>query len=968
VWNDFHEFKDVPFDAQIEVVIFDEDLMSDDLLGTIPISLAGISKVPPGQDWSIENWFLLGSDKSPNAKVKLRFEFKFKPLPPSAAPVESKKASQPTSSPIKTLFSSSSSSAGSAPPLEPAKSSSGISNIFAALSPKTDPARGKEYFGQPIMTQYQLRAHIYQARQLEAADLSGLSDPFIVVRCAGQSVQTSIKEQTLNPVYYSTKCLSILLPNPLSLAPNVVLNVFDNDLLGKTFLGRLSVPISMVQSMNPSIDELDPKWFELADIQGNPGQGSVLVSFQLFPMEMSTLPLPILKPKSVPMTIEISTLGLRSLSSVFGVNKPLIEFELPNGKKFKTNASAKPSSKNPNFLQVSDIPISVPVDTRYAPALNVNVIDNILGGFFKRRIGGSCLMLENYMEKGDDGEWKTDKRFDVLDEVKLEEEIKTIQDDPPEPSRSNFDISSSEVIHENDKAGLLSDEGKSMDFAEIKVESKEHQALENKDDDDDEEDHAPLLVDVKMDDAYTHEWGEKVSNSETVPKFRKNREVFEEELEAKMLLKPFDEISLFTGSKKAGLFSTGVRKVGLFKGLVRLTKDKSVGSPIDKSELLCPKDVFVRLYVLCGKSLTGMDSNGKSDPYLVVSLGKEKVSLRSKYISGNCNPDFYESFEFASQIPGPSELKIDVWDWDGIGDDLIGTTSVDVEDRWFCKSWRQIKKKPIEWRTLYNPSSSMSQGMLELWVDVYDSADAKKFPMVNIAPPPKEDWELRVIVWQCKEVTIKDEITQQNDLYITGLLDTPGQKRKKTDVHLRSKGGKGSFNWRMKYPLQLPMKLSHFSIQIWDMDFFSANDSICEVNLSLKAFFEKAYKVKDRIKMVKDGKDRIWIEDLRHPNEPGKSQGSVEVSFELLPKSLTVQYPAGDGRSDPNMNPVLPPPEGRLEWMKLLMNPFALLKEILGDRLYYKVCIGFCISTAITFVIYFFPTIFANLLAKSLVG
>eukprot|EP00475_Leptophrys_vorax_P037444 TRINITY_DN645_c0_g2_i3.p1 TRINITY_DN645_c0_g2~~TRINITY_DN645_c0_g2_i3.p1 ORF type:complete len:555 (+),score=164.61 TRINITY_DN645_c0_g2_i3:318-1982(+) len=554
-------------------------------------------------------------------------------------------------------------------------------------------------------------------------------------------------------------------------------------------------------------------------------------------------------------------------------------------------------------------------------------------------------MLEKYLEKGDNGEWKSDREFDILDEKKLQQEIALSKpeekdvEDPLSPSRTSQPL----------------DEKHEVEAHEDEDEKSENEKV-------------PLLLVKKVDDSFTHEWDEKFTSSESIPKFRKNREVHLSELECAMVIKPFDEIPLTTGSAKAGVLSSGVRRVGTFKGLIRLTKEKSAGSPINRLEFLSPKDVFVRVYVLRAKSLTGMDSNGKSDPYLVASLGKQKVSLRSNYISATCEPEFYESFEFASQIPGPSELKLEVWDYDGIGDDLIGSTSIDVEDRWFSKQWREIKRKPIEWRTIYNPSSSMSQGILEMWVDIYDSADAKKYPMVNISPPPREEWELRVIIWQCKEVTIKDELTQQNDLYITGLLDTPGQKRKKTDVHLRSKKGKGSFNWRMKFPVQLPMKLAHFSIQIWDMDFFSANDSICEANLNLRSFFEKAYKIKDRIKLVRDNKDRFWIDDLRHPNEPGKVQGQVEVSFELLPKALLTQLPAGDGRSDPNMNPVLPPPEGRLEWMKLFMNPFALLKEILGDRLYLKVCIAFWISTGITFLIYFFPTILSNVLAKALVG
>jgi len=151
------------------------------------------------------------------------------------------------------------------------------------------------------------------------------------------------------------------------------------------------------------------------------------------------------------------------------------------------------------------------------------------------------------------------------------------------------------------------------------------------------------------------------------------------------------------------------------------------------------------------------------------------------------------------------------------------------------------------------------------------------------------------------------------------------------------------------------------------MDFFSANDSICEAYLSLKSLFKKAYQVKDRVKLVKEGKDKIWIDNLRHPNEGDKNQGKIEVSFEVLPVAVSKLLPAGDGRGDPNMNPVLPAPEGRLEWLNLMMNPLKLLREILGDNLYRKLClITFC-GLFISFLVFFAPTFFSNILSRIII-
>ncbi len=43
--------------------------------------------------------------------------------------------------------------------------------------------------------------------------------------------------------------------------------------------------------------------------------------------------------------------------------------------------------------------------------------------------------------------------------------------------------------------------------------------------------------------------------------------------------------------------------------------------------------------------------------------------------------------------------------------------------------------------------------------------------------------------------------------------------------------------------------------------------------------------------------------------------GRVLISLELLPKALADKLPAGLGRGDPNTNPILPPPSGRLKFV-----------------------------------------------------
>eukprot|EP00488_Nonionellina_sp_1-RS-2012_P004076 TRINITY_DN9085_c0_g1_i1.p1 TRINITY_DN9085_c0_g1~~TRINITY_DN9085_c0_g1_i1.p1 ORF type:complete len:177 (-),score=33.14 TRINITY_DN9085_c0_g1_i1:136-666(-) len=171
-----------------------------------------------------------------------------------------------------------------------------------------------------------------------------------------------------------------------------------------------------------------------------------------------------------------------------------------------------------------------------------------------------------------------------------------------------------------------------------------------------------------------------------------------------------------------------------------------------------------------------------------------------------------------------------------------------------------------------------------------------------------------------QECDIKDEMSQMNDLFVTCALDGVDNKKYKkqqTDLHFRSQRGFGSFNWRMKFQLDLPCKQPpRLRIQIWDKDFFSVNDSICEAYLDLSGLFKKSLKNHDRTVMKCNGKERFWIDDLRHPNFDG-NQGEIKISIECMPMSIAQQLPAGYGQSDPNMNPYLAPPEGRSKFSLL---------------------------------------------------
>jgi Ca2+-dependent lipid-binding protein len=107
--------------------------------------------------------------------------------------------------------------------------------------------------------------------------------------------------------------------------------------------------------------------------------------------------------------------------------------------------------------------------------------------------------------------------------------------------------------------------------------------------------------------------------------------------------------------------------------------------------------------------LASRDIGSFSDPYLKVTFGDQVKNLRDKYQVDESNPDFNEYFEFSGSFPGAPPVVIEVYDYDDLfGDDLIGKTTIDLDDRFFSGDWQALDEKPIEYRQIYHPSTSLS--------------------------------------------------------------------------------------------------------------------------------------------------------------------------------------------------------------------------------------------------------------------
>ncbi|XP_073861293.1 fer-1-like protein 4 isoform X4 [Macaca fascicularis] len=97
-----------------------------------------------------------------------------------------------------------------------------------------------------------------------------------------------------------------------------------------------------------------------------------------------------------------------------------------------------------------------------------------------------------------------------------------------------------------------------------------------------------------------------------------------------------------------------------------------------------PIKLLVRVYVVKATNLAPADPNGKADPYVVVSAGRERQDTKERYIPKQLNPIFGEILELSISLPAETELTVAIFDHDLVGsDDLIGETHIDLENRFY---------------------------------------------------------------------------------------------------------------------------------------------------------------------------------------------------------------------------------------------------------------------------------------------
>lgn len=297
---------------------------------------------------------------------------------------------------------------------------------------------------------------------------------------------------------------------------------------------------------------------------------------------------------------------------------------------------------------------------------------------------------------------------------------------------------------------------------------------------------------------------------------------------------------------------------------------------------------LVRLYLLQGYQFAQRDFDSPSDPYLIIKFGEHVYNGRDEYQNDEPNPVFMQRHDFSCEFPGSPPLIIEAWDYDLLfGDDLIGTTTVDLDDRFFNPTWQTMDEKPIECRELYIPSSSANQGILEMWLDIDPVSKLSEAGKVwDLVQEPKDEFEVRLAIYGCKNVPAED-IEGTSDVFIKAQIGDGD--RQESDTHYRCSTGLPSFNYRMKFDVQTPMKSRQvLKLQSWDRDLLKSNDMICQWDLDLTEMVKDTMLKGDMIHLNRGYFDRSLKRRIQMENEEDilefvrdKRTGDTNSTFRL---------------------------------------------------------------------------------------
>ncbi|XP_046320928.1 fer-1-like protein 6 isoform X1 [Marmota monax] len=623
---------------------------------------------------------------------------------------------------------------------------------------------------------FQLRAHMYQARGLIAADSNGLSDPFAKVTFLSHCQTTKIISQTLSPTWNQMLLFNELVLHGeereiMASPPLVVVELYDSDAVGKPeYLGAtVAAPVVKLAGQ----DYEPPRLCYHPIFCGSISGGDLLAVFELLqvpptglqglppidPPDFSQIyPVPAnIRPVLSKYRVEVLFWGVREMKKVqlLSVDRPQVLIEC--GGRGVKSCVIQSYKNNPNFsVQADAFEVELPENELLHPPLSICVVDwrafgrstlvgtytiNCLKQFLCKSIEPPALISQV------DGAQAISDSLVVTESPGLHESsqdpptdhIYVDVDPPPTVVPDSAQVQPAVLVDIPDSSPMLGPEPtpaaqeapKDGNVKDAKKPARRSTKRKKRTIADESAEnvidwwskyYASLKKAQKAKESNPKETkgntgakpDEVVVDIEDSPKKKKDKllkkkpkddtipnlavlKIYEGDLESEFnnfedWVKTFE---LFRGKSTEddhGL--DGDRVIGKFKGSFCIYKCPEDSGSEDNGQLRIqqgiplnhPVQVLIRVYIVAAFNLSPADPDGKSDPYIVLRLGKTEIKERDKYIPKQLNPVFGRSFEIQATFPKESLLSVLIYDHDMIGtDDLIGETKIDLENRFYSK-------------------------------------------------------------------------------------------------------------------------------------------------------------------------------------------------------------------------------------------------------------------------------------------
>ncbi|XP_059756688.1 myoferlin isoform X1 [Balaenoptera ricei] len=885
---------------------------------------------------------------------------------------------------------------------------------------------------------YHLRCYIYQARNLMALDKDSFSDPYAHVSFLHRSKTTEIIHSTLNPTWDQTIIFDeieiygepqTVLQNP----PKVVIELFDNDKVGKDeFLGRSMC--SPLVKLNSEMD-ITPKLLWYPVMNGDKTCGDVLVTAELILRHKDGSNLPILPSQRAPnlymvpqgirpvvqlTAVEILAWGLRNMKNyqMASVTSPSLIVEC--GGERVESVVIKNLKKTPNFpSSVLFMKVFLPKEELYMPPLVIKVIDH--RQFGRKPVVGQCTIDRLDRFRCDPYAGKEDivpqLKASFLSTPPCRDVVIEIEDTKPLLA-SKLTEKEEEIIDwwskyyastgEHEKCGQYIQKGyPKLQIYDCELEEvTEFEGLTDFSDtfklyrgkSDENED--PSVVGEFKGSFRIYPLSDDPSVPAPPRQFRELPDSVPQECTVRIYI-------------VRGLELQPQDNNGLCDPYIKITLGKKVMEDRDHYipntlnplfgrmyELSCylpqEKDLKISVYDYdtftrdekVGETIIDLENRflsrfgshcGIPEQYCVSGVNTWRDQLKPTQLLQNVAR--FKGFpppvlsEDGSRIRyGGQDYSLDEFEANKILHQHLGAP----EERLALHILRTQGLVPehVETRTLHSTfQPNISQGKLQMWVDVFPRSLGPPGPPFNITPRKAKKYYLRVIIWNTKDVILDEKsITgeEMSDIYVKGWIPGNEENKQKTDVHYRSLDGEGNFNWRFVFPfdylpaeqLCLVAKKEHFwsmdqtefrvppklVIQIWDNDKFSLDDYLGVLELDLhRSIIPAKSPEKCSLDMIPDLKAvnplkvktaslfeqksmKGWWPCYADKDGSRVMAGKLEMTLEVLNEKEADERPAGKGRDEPNMNPKLDPPNRPETSFLWFTNPCKTVRFIVWRR------------------------------------